>query len=396
MNILIYRYGCICEPDIIDAFHQLNIQVIEEATEVAQKSISDFERIENVEKLLKEYCPVFTFSFNFYPAIAKICHIYKIPYLFWTVDSPVTELFDEAICLDTNRIFLFDGAQYADFSGCNPDNTYHLPLAAAINRFDQVIESISDSDRQKYSHDISFVGSLYSEKSPLHDTSQLSDQTQGYIDGLVEASLQLYGFCPVSGALSDKIIQEMKNAYNFFSAKSAVAPQATIDRYTAAHSYIGYRIAEVERERTLNTLAKYFPVDLYTRSDTRPLESKIIIHNGAKTLTEMPKIFHLSKINLNMTIKPIQTGLPLRIFDIMGCGGFLITNYQTELTDLFEIGTDLEAYGSMDELVDKCAYYLTHDEERERIARNGYEKVKANHQYIHRINSMLQAISHVH
>ena len=93
----------------------------------------------------------------------------------------------------------------------------------------------------------------------------------------------------------------------------------------------------------------------------------------------MPWIFRNSKINLNMTIKPIRTGLPLRIFDILGCGGFCMTNYQEELEDLFRIGTDLEAYGSPEELEEKCAYYLTHEEERQRIAANGYRKAAESH-----------------
>ena len=65
------------------------------------------------------------------------------------------------------------------------------------------------------------------------------------------------------------------------------------------------------------------------------------------------------------------------ICDILGCGGFLMTNFQSELTDYFTIGVDLEAYSSMDELVDKCAYDLAHDEEWKQIAKNGYEKVPA-------------------
>ena len=50
---------------------------------------------------------------------------------------------------------------------------------------------------------------------------------------------------------------------------------------------------------------------------------------------------------------------------------------EIELTDYFTIGVDLEAYFSMDELVDKCAYYLAHDEKRKQIAKNGYDKVPA-------------------
>jgi len=149
--------------------------------------------------------------------------------------------------------------------------------------------------------------------------------------------------------------------------------------------------AETERIRTLNTLAQYFHVDLYTRSDISDLKN-VHTHGGVKTLTEMPKIFHLSKINLNMTIKPIQTGLPLRIFDIMGCGGFCMTNFQAEIPELFEIGVDLEAYSSLEELVDKCSYYLTHEYERQQIALNGYRKVKEYHTYLNRMVEMVKAV----
>ena len=65
---------------------------------------------------------------------------------------------------------------------------------------------------------------------------------------------------------------------------------------------------------------------------------------------------------------------------------------EIELTDYFTIGVDLEAYSSMDELVDKCAYYLAHDDERLQIARNGYEKVSASHTYPHRIREMLKTL----
>jgi spore maturation protein CgeB len=69
-----------------------------------------------------------------------------------------------------------------------------------------------------------------------------------------------------------------------------------------------------------------------------------------------------------------------------------MTNYQSELPEYFDIGVDLEAYSSLDELVDKCAYYLLHEEERRQIAQNGYRKVCAMHTYPHRVREMLAAI----
>lgn len=395
MKILLYRYGSICEPDILDTFQRMGLEVIEEQTEITNKQLTSADRIQLVETILKAEHPLFVFSINFYPAISEICYIYKTPYLCWTVDSPVPELFSESVKRPTNRIFLFDRAQYECFAPYNPGCIHHLPLASNTERFGRVITSITDAERKNYQGDISFVGSLYSEKNPLHSLKNLPDYSKGYIDALVETSLKIYGYNPVEGAMTTELTQAIKSC-----APTFYSPGATItdpDTYIAAHSYIGMQIAETERIRTLNLLGQFFHIDLYTRSDTTPLKCThsgpgVHVHGGVSTLTEMPKIFHLSKINLNMTIKPIQTGLPLRIFDILGCGGFLMTNYQPELTEHFEIGVDVEAYASMEELVDKCAYYLEHEDVRKQIALNGYQKVAHNHTYIHRLKKMIETI----
>ena len=66
---------------------------------------------------------------------------------------------------------------------------------------------------------------------------------------------------------------------------------------------------------------------------------------------------------------------------------------QAEIPELFEIGVDLEAYGILEELVDKCSYYLTHEDERRQIALNGYRKVKEYHGYVNRMVEMIRAIN---
>ncbi|MFQ9895758.1 MAG: glycosyltransferase [Lachnospira sp.] len=101
--------------------------------------------------------------------------------------------------------------------------------------------------------------------------------------------------------------------------------------------------------------------------------------------------FHESKININITAKSIRSGLSLRIFDVLGCGGFLITNFQSELCNYFEIGKDLVTYDTPQDLVDKCSYYLTHEDERLEIAHNGYEKVKQFHTWEIRLCSTITA-----
>ena len=391
MTVLFYRYGSICEPSIIQAFRSLNIDVVEETAEMHNKNMTPQKCIDIMNDAIKATRPVFVFSVNFFPAIAEICHLHKVFYLCWTVDSPVLELFSNSIKHETNCIFMFDRAQYDSFHPYNPNGIFHLPLASDTTHYDTVISTITDKDRKAYKNDICFVGSLYTEKNPMNSLSKpLPDYLSGYIDGIVESSLKIYGYNLVEDVLTQDVVDTIQSSSeSFFHLDDVVTDPS---RYIAAHQYIGMQIAEQERILTLNELAKHFPVTLYTRSDTTPLHN-VQIHNGIQTLTEMPKAFHLSKINLNMTIRPIQTGLPLRIFDILGCGGFLMTNYQPELEEHFEIGVDLESYSSMEELIDKCGYYLSHEEERQQIASNGYQKVKQFHTYRNRLLDMLRIIT---
>ena len=105
----------------------------------------------------------------------------------------------------------------------------------------------------------------------------------------------------------------------------------------------------------------------------------------------MPQIIKCSKINLNMTNRPIKTGLPLRIFDLMACGGFVLSNYQSEIPEIFVPDKDIVLYDSIPDMLAKIDYYLAHDDERKQIAKNGYEKVKEYHSYDVRIVTMLKA-----
>ena len=107
--------------------------------------------------------------------------------------------------------------------------------------------------------------------------------------------------------------------------------------------------------------------------------------------SEMPLVFKQSKINLNITLRSIRSGIPLRGFDIMGAGGFLLSNYQADLLELFVPDEDFVYYTSKEELLRKIDYYLRHEEERKAIAKNGHDKIAERHTYRHRVREMLES-----
>lgn len=386
MNILFYRYGSICEPDIIASFKHLGFNITEDTREVYNKQLLPSDCIKGLNELLKQDTYSFIFSINFFPSVSDVCNIWGIPYLCLIVDSPVLELFSTSLANPCNKVFLFDRQLYNDFHHINPDGIFHIPLATNVRDNYATATMASAADRARFSSDISFIGSLYSEKC-LYNQITLPEKMRGYVDGLIEAQLLVYGYNFIEECVTPELIEafcKVRPELINFPDSMKVDTKAVI-----AQHIISVKVAEQERLRYLKALSEHFNVDLYTGSDTYSMP---LIHNRgfAKTNTEMPIIFHQSKINLNLTAKSIRSGLSLRIFDVLGCEGFLITNYQTELPEHFNIGEDLEAYTSLDDLMGKCEYYLSHDKDRQEIAHNGFEKVKKYHTYDIRLTQMLE------
>lgn len=391
MEILFYRYNSICEPDVITAFEKLGLSVVEETTQITEKKVSGGQLVDRVSKLIQNHRFLFVFSINFFPALSEICELMQVPYICWTVDVPVLELFSPALKNKCNRIFMFDRSQYIYFKNRNPEGIFYLPLATNTKRWDDVIASSSRSDKEKFVSDISFVGSLYSEKNAYRKIEGMSDYAKGFVQGLVEAQLQIYGANFTESALNDRFMEEMDTLVPDMHQPLCEGDKAA-QRYLIAHSFIGSELAQTERIRLLNALAENHKVDLYTFSETEEL-SKVNVHKGVKTLTEMPILFHESRINMNITMRPIATGLSLRVFDICGCGGFLMTNWQEELPELYEPGVEAEYFTSIEELLDKADYYLEHDDERCAIAERGYERTKQEHTYDIRIAEMIRTVN---
>lgn len=386
MNILFYRYGSICEPDIIASFKHLGFNITEDTREVYNKQLLPSDCIKGLNELLKQDTYSFIFSINFFPSVSDVCNIWGIPYLCLIVDSPVLELFSTSLANPCNKVFLFDRQLYNDFHHINPDGIFHIPLATNVRDNYATATMASAADRARFSSDISFIGSLYSEKC-LYNQITLPEKMRGYVDGLIEAQLLVYGYNFIEECVTPELIEafcKVRPELINFPDSMKVDTKAVI-----AQHIISVKVAEQERLRYLKALSEHFNVDLYTGSDTYSMP---LIHNRgfAKTNTEMPIIFHQSKINLNLTAKSIRSGLSLRIFDVLGCEGFLITNYQAELPEHFNIGEDLEAYTSLDDLMGKCEYYLSHDKYRQEIAHNGFEKVKKYHTYDIRLTQMLE------
>lgn len=133
-----------------------------------------------------------------------------------------------------------------------------------------------------------------------------------------------------------------------------------------------------ERILLLNLLGSRFDTKLYSGQEY-PILRGVECRGRVNYYNEMPYVFAVSDINLNISVKGIQSGIPQRALDVMASGGFLLSNYQQELVELFSYGEDMVVYESLEDAVEKCDFYLSHDELRHKIALNGRQKVLEQH-----------------
>lgn len=324
-------------------------------------------------------------SYLFVPAVSDLCEKYHCKYIGWVYDSPLVSLFHKSVRNSCNYLFIFDRKEYEYFSSYGIPHIYYLPLAANVERTGTI--DITAEDEQEFSCDISFVGNLYRDNS--------YNSFFQYLPEDIKSEFQLYllrNLCKWSKPKPWPRVPQQTADYMIrtFHAENWDHMDMDLDLFLGI-SLLSRKLAELDRITVLNTLAELHSVHLYTHSDHSFLD-KVHIHPGIDYEVTMNKIFYLSKINLNITLPSIETGIPQRIFDIMGCGGFVLTNYQEDLEDLFTIGEDLDVFHDLDELKEKTAYYLQHENERIKIAMHGYQKVRKEYSYTNRMKHIIKIV----
>lgn len=385
MNILFYEWETIGRKDAQDVLIKMGHRV----DSFQYKFVNDLQDTVFEEKLnavLTTHRYDIVMSFDFFPVISNVCERTRIKYVAWIWDSPLFHLFFRSVYNTYNYLFIFDKTLFYELKNLNVKNIYYLSLAVNVERLDKLI--LSDDEYRLYNHDISFVGQLY-EKNPYNQIKYLPEYLKGYFDGIMKAQIKIHGYNFIPELLTEDILKELYQYLLINIDEEFIwdTKNIVVDRF------LNPKITELERKHILNLLSDYYNLVLYTDSNNEGLSENINFNGYIDYYSIMPKVFRGSKINLNLTLRTIKTGIPLRVYDVLGAGGFLITNYQSELAEHFEIGKDLVCYESEEDLIYKVDYYLENEDKRREIAANGYNKVKKCHNYEIRLQEIIDTVT---
>ena len=387
MKILFFDWASFGDRDIVDTFSILGHTVVLSSLRYTNEQCDDV-FVDACCRLLDQQAIEVVFTSNYYPVVAKACYRKDVKYAAWVYDSPQLLLYHKSIHYPTNYVFLFDSVEYDRLSKLGLETVYYMPLAVNTQRLDQMH---ADTDQQRYYDcDIAFVGSLYNEEHKLYDRMlmRMADYDRGYLDAMLQAQRNVYGYYFLEERLRDSdILQRMSDAMPYDEDPDSFVTK----EYIYANYFMGRKLAEIERTEVLQTLGPVCKVHAYTEGDVSAM-SGVHKMNCVNYYDEMPFAFRYAKINLNISLRTIQSGIPLRCFDIMGAGGFLLTNYQKDFTPLFEPGVDYVYYDSREDMYHKIAYYLENEDERIQIARNGHDKVLKYHGYGNRLSKIMKIV----
>lgn len=316
------------------------------------------------------------FSFNYYPLVSNNCQKLGIKYIAVVYDNPYVMLYSYTLINPVNYVFIFDKQEYLKFKSSGINTVYYTTLPVNATIIDHLMTK--PFNKERLSADVSFIGALYNEDHNFFDLLQtkITPYTKGYLDAIMTAQTKVQGYNFIEEILTPSIINDLSQAVPYPIDNQGVE---TLE-YIYANYFIDRKITSIERQSLLKAVAKIAPLKLFTLDKTA-----VIPHAQnmgiADYYSEMPYVFANSKINLNITLRSIQSGIPLRAMDIMGHGGFLLSNFQADFLEYFIPNEDFVYYESEEDLCDKVQYYLTHEKERKEIAHNGHERVKANHSF---------------
>ena len=102
--------------------------------------------------------------------------------------------------------------------------------------------------------------------------------------------------------------------------------------------------------------------------------------------------YQRSKIGINVHNRGDYTVGGYRLFDLPANGVMQISDGGRHLEQFYAVGDEVISYENADDLVDKVKFYLVNEEERQRIAINGFRRVNRDYRISRLLNDAVRLI----
>ncbi|MBE0569818.1 MAG: glycosyltransferase [Deltaproteobacteria bacterium] len=319
------------------------------------------------------------FGFDEEGALAELFRSIEMPAAIWYVDSPdlVVRAFPKNVspfCC----VFVWDEDYVKSLRSLGFENVAYLPLAADETVFRPF--ALSFAERRKIGSDVGFVGN-----------SMVSPAREGLLKvprelrPAVERTAQRLGASkdvPFPEAADAAMHGDERAAFDALTGKGK-------SEFEAAALWRATLLYRLSRLRALEEFRPFVRGDAGWKG---LLNGKFRLGPQLNYYKELPSFYGACKVNFNATSVQMGTAVNQRVFDVPACGAFLLTDHQSSVEALFDVGEEVIAYRDLDEIDDLARFYLRNDAAREAVAGKGRSRVLREHTYRHRVGAIVRRL----
>ncbi len=334
------------------------------------------------------FCPAFIFSINFFPTLGGIAGRLGIPFLAWEIDPcastiPPLDPMDRAA--GSSFVFTWRKGRTRLLQQAGYQYVHHLPLAASTGLRRPGLPLPEGQNAAA----LSFVGSCMRRMGREHQDllRQLAaarpqaEDWRAFFAGL-ERLKETIRAQPCRRDLEERLA-DLAAACSIPLCLDLEGEQA--DLIVLA----GETLASEKRVAVVRSL-----VDL-----------GIVVHGEKDWQQAIPEVdyrgplghgdalsAHFGHCAINIDINRIYQPdiVTLRTFEVAACGGFLLTEENEDVAELFKPDEEIVFYRNVDDLRDKVTWFLEHSSEREQIARAFHERFMRDHRLEQRLDRLLK------
>ena len=309
----------------------------------------------------------------------------RLPFASWFVDSPILILgASPENVTEFCSIFLWDSDYTSNIKALGYEHIHFLPLATDETIFKPGNGAINPL--QSWACGLGFVGtSMVEAVWDKQVQLGLDGQVLSLVDQAAERFIDSPDLTPIRilrelGLLERPELQAMGK-----------------EEFKDLEGLVIWRATQLYRLNVVQALGPLKPTIVGDEKWSDLLGADdFVIRESLSYYDELPRFYPVCRVNLNCTSRQMKTGVNQRVFDVPACGGFLLTDDQAQLAELFEVGHEVICYRNAEEALNLARYYLDHEHARTDVSSAARRCVLARHTYVHRMEALIRRMREDH
>jgi hypothetical protein len=342
---------------------------------------ADLFAVEELELQARTLRPALVAGINYKQGLAPFCEALGVPFFSWEIDPTTDRLAPLDAPAPRAHVFTYREAQVAEFKAAGFPHVEYLPLAA--NPLRRAPPARTPEETATYGVPVAFVG------------ASLRDQVVRHRATLA----RLAPNAPDLDARLARVLEAQARDTSRYLVPELFAQHlgdlglAQRAGHTDPVQVVG-ELAAADHRLTLIRALGSRGVHAWGDEGFAALAGSGATWRGpAGHVHELNRIYGNARVNVDIGRLYQRDIVTMRVFDVLACGGFLLTEWSDALPALFDVGRELDTFRTADELLAKVDHYLAHPDEARAIAERGRARVLRDHTTQARVKHMLGALA---